>query len=457
MTTSIQRKACAAVLATLAAAGAATAQFDAQLPLQYGYQQTLANPAALQDHRVTVALPSVSAGFYTPVSVSDMGAVDNGTLYIDPDQLINRLRDRGNDQRLAVNVETLGAIYRRRGWQVGVSHRVRAQGSLDAPRDLVRLAAYGNAPYVGEELSVMPAVDAMAWQEFGVEGAVTLYERLTVGARAKYVEGTAAVVTTTADATIYTDPEFYAASVATNVNFQTAGLDVTFDDAGVDIAGPERLGGAGRGFGVDLGAVYRHEDEWELGLSLRDLGTVNWTGDANRHRSQGAYEFRGFEGNVFEDGGFEFDVEGTVDSVIAAVEFDTRRSTFRTSLPTSVQGSFRYRLAAATTANATMYAANQDSWHAGFGVGLSQRVGKWFHGGALAGMKRGGAFLGANVLFDVYGAQLYAACDNLLAVANLSEAHDAYVRVGMNLAFAEIKPVKAVRGWYDVKVEGINR
>ena len=434
-----------------------TAQFDNQLPLQYGLQQTLANPAALQDHHVTVGLFSVGAGYFSPFAVNDAGEVRDGTLFIDPDQFINRLNVRGNDQRFGVNVDGLAFNYRRKGWQAGFSHRVRAEGAMDLPRGLVELAAYGNAPYVGTPLQVMPIIDAFAFQEFAVHGAATLWDNLTVGGRVKLLRGVGAIQTTTADVILETDPDFYETSLQTNVTLNTAGYPVSFDGTGIDFGEIEGFGSAGSGFGVDLGAVYKHEDKWEAGLSIRDLGAIAWTGDAMQHRSNGSFEFRGYEGNIFDDGGVEFDVEGTVDSIIGAVQFVSTEQSFTTALPTKVQGTFRYALAPTTTMHGTLFATNTTTWHTGFGVGLGQRVGKWLHAGALAGMRRGGGYLGLNVLFDAWGPQFYVACDDVLAIANLNEAKSAYVRAGLNLAFGQVKPAKNVKGWYDVQVEGINK
>ena len=440
-------------LTTLTACG----QFDIQLPLQYGIQQTIANPAALQDHKVSIALPSVSGGFFTPIAINDMGEVRSGTLFIDPDQFINRLNDRGNDQRFNINAETFAFNFRNKGWQVGVSHRVRASGAIDLPKGLVQLAAYGNARYVGQELQVMPIIRAEAFQEFALHGSATVWDNFTVGGRIKLLKGAGAMSTASAEARIYTDPDFYEATVSTNITVNTAGFPLTFDGTGVEFGELDGIANAGTGLGFDFGAVYRHEDKFEIGFSVRDIGSILWDGNANQHRSNGSFTFSGYQGNVFEDDGFDFDVAGTIDTIISEVQFVTRSQSFRTSLPTTVQGTFRYLIAPKTTLSATAYTANVGTWHSGFGVGMGQQVGQWLHVGALAGMRRGGGYLGANILFDIFGPQFYIACDNLLSVTNLNQANDAHFRAGLNLTFGKIKPGKNVKGWYDVKVEGINK
>ena len=447
----------AAAAALAAVPLAAQAQHDIQLPLQYGPQQLWSNPALLQDHRVSVMLPSVGAGFNTPFTVDDAGTVDNGKLVVDPDQLINRLGDRGNDQRFGGLVETFGFNYRHRGWQCGVSHALRTAGTLDLPRGLVQLAVYGNGRYVGQELQVAPDLSAYAYQEFGAHGAYTFHDVLTVGGRVKVLVGTAALHTARASAVVYTDPDFYETTVTSDILLYTAGVPATFDQTGIDIGEPAGLSGAGTGFGLDLGAVYRSGEKLQLGFSVRDLGSINWKRDAMQHRSNGTHTFAGYEGNLFDEGGaFTFDPEATLDSVIAAVEFVSSEGGFATRLPTTLQATVRYALSRTTTFNGTVYAADQGTWQSGFGVGLGQQLGKFGHVSTLTGLRTGGAYLGGTFLVDLYGPQFYVACDNLLTVFDLNGAHDAFVRAGLNLTFGKVKQPKAVRGWYDTKVEGIN-
>ena len=450
-------------LLTLASAllgvASARAQFDVQLPLQYGMQQMISNPALLQDHKVSVALFSVGGGFLTPISLSDAGEVRDGTLYIDPDQFINRLKPRGNDQRFAVNAEALAFNYRHKGWQVGASHAIRGQGSFDMPKGLAQVAAYGNGRYVGQELLLAPRFTMHAYQEFGINGAVTITDGFTIGARLKYLAGAAALTTGTADVRLYTDPDYYQSSVTTNMSISSAGVPLSFDSTGAHIGSIEGLAGAGNGFGIDLGLAYRHGDNLQFGLSLRDLGTLVWKRDAMTHSSNGSFSFSGYEGSVFNNTGegYDFDVAQTIDSLVAQLNFESKEGRFRTDLPTTIQATARYRLGAGTSFDGTIYAAKAGVWHSGFGVGVAQRFGKFGQVGGLAGLRTGGAFLGANLLVDLWGPQFYVACDNVLTAFNTSDAYDAYVRAGINLTFGQVKPGKAVFGWYDTKVEGINK
>ena len=435
----------------------AQAQFDTQLPLQYGIQQTYGNPASLQDHKVSIALPSVTFGFYTPIALTEMGTVEDGTLHVDADQFINRLDADGNTPESAQTLESFAFNYRGKRWQANVSHRVRAGASLGVPKGLVQLAAYGNAALAGAPVQVAPEVNGTAYQEFALGGAFGISEFITVGARFKYLLGAAAIQTNRASATIFTDADTYNSTITTDVSLSTAGYPVTFTGREVDFGEISGLAGAGTGFALDLGMTFRPSEALEVGLSVRDLGSIAWKGEAKEHVSRGEYTFEGYEGNVFDDEEFAFDFGEVIDTIVSEVAFNSTDATFKTSLPTTAQATVRYRIMPKTTAHATAFAGRYAEWRSGFGIGLSQRVGEWLHVGGLAGVKAGGGYLGANILFDVFGPQIYFACDNVLSAMNVNDANDVFVRAGLNLAFGKVKEMKEVKGWYDTKVEGINK
>ena len=445
--------------AALSASGAA-AQSDLQLPFLYGAPATIANPAHLQDHSVTVGLPSVSVGSSSPFAVDEVGEVRDGTLYLDGERVIAALEAAERDPLVTGRVETLSFNYRSAaGWQVGLGHATRFQGQLGLPVGLAQLATYGNGPYVGEVLGAAPDLSVQAYQEFSFHGAYSVSEALTIGLRAKYLSGSGALLAEDNRLDVYTDPDLYQATITTDATMYSAGVPVDFDGLGVDVGSLSGPMGAGSGFGIDLGLVFRPSEELELGLSARDIGSINWSGEtARQHVSRGTYTFEGYRGELFgENGARDFSPAAVVDSLVGAVAFESSEASFRTTLPTTVQATGRYAAATHTRVDATVYAAQVDAWYTGFGVGVTQGFGKFGQVGVLGGARTGGAFVGANVAVDLWGPQLYVACDNLLTVFDAAGGRDAHVRAGLNLAFGAIKKQKAVKGFYDTKVEGINK
>ena len=448
-------------LAAAVGATGAAAQTDVQLPLMYGAQAATANPAQLLNHKVSVSLPSASFGSFTPYAVNDIGETRDGTLYLDGVRLEAALAGADRDPGMAGRLETLGFNYRSAaGWQVGIAHATRLQGRLGFPVGLARLATYGNGRYVGETVEAAPEVSLQVYQEFALHGAYSVTEALTVGIRAKYLGGSGALVAEDGSLGVYTDPEFYEATVTSDATVYSAGVPVTFDGLGVDVGSLDNPFGAGTGFAIDLGATLRPSEALEIGLAARDIGSINWNGESAReHVTNGTYTFSGYRAELFDEngGGNDFSPAAIVDSLVGAVEFESAAAAFRTSLPTTFQATGRYAVTKRTKVDATVYAAQHDVWYTGFGVGVTQGFGKFGQVGLLGGARTDGAFLGANLAVDLWGPQLYIATDNLLTAFDPYNGRDVHVRAGVNLAFGAIKKQKAVKGFYDTEVEGINK
>lgn len=448
-------------IAALSAAVATgvTAQSDLQLPLMYGAQATTANPAILQNHKVTVSLAGVSMGTASPFAVNEVGEVRDGTLFLDGERFIDALAAAKHDPYLSARVESIGFNYSTGRLQAGFSHAVRVDGTFGVPVGLAQLATYGNGRYLGETLEVAPRLNMQAYQEFALHGAYAITQEIAVGARVKYLAGAVALQTDNASLEIYTDPDSYHATVTSDAVFRAAGVPVSFDGVGVDVGGLDNPMGAGSGFGFDIGAVYTPSEDLEIGFSVRDIGSIKWDdASTQEHRSRNSSTYEGYGGDIFDDSGAAgFNVVAVVDSVTAAVEFESAQAAFRTTLPTTVQATGRYVVADRTTVDATVFAAKADTWRSGFGVGVTQAFGKFGQVGVLGGARTGGAFVGANLSVDVFGPQLYVACDNLLTVFNAADGRNAHLRAGLNLAFGAIKRERAVKGFYDTKVEGINQ
>lgn len=88
-------------------------------------------------------------------------------------------------------------------------------------------------------------------------------------------------------------------------NVEGAGTYQQVSDVDVDGAG---LGGFG--MAVDLGAVYKINDDWTVSASVLDLGFISWSDNARAESSGKPFEFTGFHDiSVTDDRGEEFDVK----------------------------------------------------------------------------------------------------------------------------------------------------
>ena len=446
-----------AAFAACTITGAASAQFDLQGAQLYGIHRTYANPAALQDHHVTIGLPSVGVGAYSSVSLGDVATVEGSVLRVDPDLALAEFGGAEQHVRAAVDVETFGLTIRKGATQVGFGHRVRARAAAVVPRRLAELLLEGNAAFLGERVAIAPLVRGQAWQEYYAHFAFPVGERFGFGAAVKYLRGSAFAQLDGPGLGVFTEEDTYALRTDLDAAVQTAGIEVNLNEEGDLLPDydpgnfAEALPPGGNGFGVDLGATYRAADRLQVGLAVRDIGLIRWGASARDARYVGEYTYRGFTGNLFgEDDGPEVGFDAFLDSVRLSADEELGADAFTTWQLPSVRATARYRLARYTTASATALAeARPGGWTAGVGIGLAQRFWELGQLGLTGGFANGGPYLGGNLMIDLMGPQVYVAVDNALVGDNFLLTRGTYVRAGLTLAFAKVKRGDKRRGWYD--------
>ena len=431
------------------APGPLAAQFDVQLPLMYGLQQTYGNPAALQDHGFTLGLPSVAAGGFTPFDLVESGDLDEGVLLIDPRVAFGQLDGRDITLRGAAVVDAVSLTFRRRATQVGVGHRARLALDARLPANLYELALEGNTARIGERIDVSPEARAFAYHEVYIQVARQVNPKLTVGLKLAYLLGAGVAQVSGERLDVFTDPDVYQTTITGDLSLRSAGLGVDIDTAAVTFRLPEEYRQAGSGLGLDLGITYRALDRLELGLALRDLGFIRWKSDATEHHFAASYTYRGVSNVHGEQDPFDA-TTNIGDSFLDSATITATPGAFTTALQATAQGTARYRLARYTTANATLFGTRTFSGvQGGFGVGIGQQFWELGHFGVLAGLKAGGPFASFNFMLDLFGPQIYVAVDNVWLGKDLANVNDAYVRAGLNLAFGKKKRGDYLRGWYD--------
>jgi hypothetical protein len=165
---------------------------------------------------------------------------------------------------------------------ITINYGVKAQGDFAFNDGLFNLAAYGNSAFVGYDnpAKVNMDINAMGYQELSVGYQWNVTEQLSLGGKAKLLFGVANVKTDAFDAQLYTDPDSYALRLKENVAMKAALPNVIYvDETGhLKSDGPFSMGELFRnpGFGVDLAAEYRFDEQFSAVAAVRDLGFIHW-------------------------------------------------------------------------------------------------------------------------------------------------------------------------------------
>ena len=159
---------------------------------------------------------------------------------------------------------------------------VKVQGDVKYNDGLFKLLGYGNSAFVGEDNPVKVNMDLnmMAYQEWAVGYQMNVTDQLSVGGRAKLLFGVVDVKTDAFNAELYTDPDTYALRLKEQAFVKAAMPNAVYvDETGKLMGnGPFSMGELFRnpGFGIDLAAEYRFDEEFSAVAAIHDLGFIHW-------------------------------------------------------------------------------------------------------------------------------------------------------------------------------------
>lgn len=408
------------------------------------FQSSHTNPALRPRNNVHISLLSSyqlgvsNTGFNYNRLVSQIETDENGQRVLDLGKLHSNTKLNGRDcanMNGSVDIFALGFRAGKGRFSLNITEHFQARlGYSDA---LFEAMVVGNTP--GETLDFSGYwLKGMHYREIGLGYNRKLLEedKLVVGGRLKTLFGMSNVNTRRADFSVTTasEEELYALTLQSDMLVQTSGIE-SLEGGEIDyITNTNNLG-----LGIDLGATYRHNQEWSFSGSIIDLGFIGWKNNVTNYRSEGTFTYEGSEseGSLAEDG-FEIDITTLTDSIADTFEVVEDSAAYRTGLPTKMYFTGYYRLAPNTQASATLYTDYIGSFRRGLALGISQRVGRWLQAAATYSMQArsfNNLGLGLTVTTGAKGLQLYAVTDNIIALVNPGGAKVANVRGGFNFVF----------------------
>lgn len=224
-------------------------------------------------------------------------------------QFANSLKE-SNFMGFDANVD-LFTLFRRLGkGMITIDYNIKAQGDAKYNDGMFKLLGYGNGAFVGESnpAEVRMDVNAQAYQELAVGYQWNVTEQLSLGGRAKILFGLADITTDAFEAQLYTDPESYALRVDENIGMRMAMPRAVYaKDGQLMTNGPFKVGELFRnpGFGVDMAAEYRFDDQFSAVAAIRDLGFIHWglnnidvkgkVNDAGQFYDDGSFLYNGLD------------------------------------------------------------------------------------------------------------------------------------------------------------------
>ena len=187
------------------------------------------------------------------------------------------------------------------------THRVRVLETFSYSKDLISLLAQGNSAFLGASnpADIDLGLAVRGYMEFDFGYQMNLTEKLSVGARVKYLAGLADLKTRNVNIKLFTDPQTYALSLLADANVRAAlPMSISMQDGKLQV-GDFNLFGMFKNFGlgIDLGGEYHINDQFGVAAAINDLGFISWKtnpiqlqlglNDAGPFYQDGAFVFSG--------------------------------------------------------------------------------------------------------------------------------------------------------------------
>ncbi len=428
----------------------AKAQLDFQRSLSYSFDAVTANPALLQDHRVSIRIGSSMQSASANFELNDIGTERDENFLLQGSRLAANAPET-LELSTRFDIATLGFNIRRDRFQFGAHHAIRFEATSNVNRELALVLAQGNQASAGEVIPVLIEGEQISYHEFGFHYGIHLNQKFAIGGRVKVLSGSAAAQINSANGSIRTDPNSFAIDYNLSVDAQSAGYNFDLTDEDFSIAIQPFTLDKGFGGAVDLGVVVRPSRKLELSLALTDLGAIRWSTDAKEHFVNGEGTYVGVIGNVF-DSTFSFDIENSLDQLQNQANLSSVDQAFTMRLSPKLQGHLRYRLSDATDltlAAQTRSLDGIDGLQSGASVGIGQHFGDFLHVGGIVGVNQGEFIYGGRASVMLLGIQVFAAADHLPSFFNLYGTKSAHLRVGLSLNFNRIELAGKRYGWFD--------
>lgn len=224
-------------------------------------------------------------------------------------QFANSLKEN-NFLGFDVNMDFFTLYHRLNKGMITFNYGVKVQGDVEFNDGLFKLLGYGNGAFVGENNPAEVDLDmnVQAYQEFAVGYQWNVTEQLSLGTRAKLLFGLANVTTDAFGAKLYTDANSYALRLEENIAMRMAMPGVVYAEDGQlmtnGVFNPGDLF-SNAGFGIDLGAEYRFNDQFSAVAAVNDLGFIHWglnniemassINDAGQFYDDGSFLFNGMD------------------------------------------------------------------------------------------------------------------------------------------------------------------
>ncbi len=424
-----------------------TIYFMQNIP-QSGYS----NPALFPNCKFYLGIPGMSSlflninnGSFSYNDIFTRRADDS--LIIDKDKLLNALSDNNKlSYEISQQLFAMGFRIKKNYISFGVNYKMTT--NFNYTKDFMTFLLKGNEPFIGKTANLGDSKFGLnSYSELSFGYSREFGKKLSFGARFKYLIGIANVYTEKSVIQLYTDPNTYEITATSDFlvhtstpfdslkNFDNQAKKIKWEDLSKN-----------NGFAVDFGAEYRLNKRWHFGISLIDLGSINWkmnTKDYISKNPNAQFTFSGFDINeVFKNGELKDSIfEKMLDSIKETMGItDVEGKSYKSPLKTKLYLSASYNLTPRDRFGfLLLHEFVNNDVNRMFSISYNRNIGRFFAITLSNTMVSGQLFNpGGGISFALGPFQTYIIGDHFSSVY-LADMKNFGIHFGMNLIFGKTK------------------
>lgn len=413
-------------------------------------QNNLVNPSQMIEDKFVIGLPLVSSisTIYNnrAFGLNEGFITDDGILQINLETIVNNIDEnnfinaQAQDQWLLVGMRIKNQYF-----MLGISEK--ASVDFAYPKTFFDFLLRGNANYLGERVSVEDlALNATNYREFSLGYANRINDKWQIGGHLNLLFGLSNINTKSSTIGIYTDPETYDITIDGSIEVNTSGINDIQGDA-VEYL----ITGNNFGLGIDLGATYMPTKDWEISMSLIDIGYIRWRNDLMTYTNNSkTFTLEGLDIKEYIDGG-DLDTDSLIteitDSLKNEFSLEEVEKIYTTALTPKMYLGVKYSF----TPKSRFYASTTFQFFGtgtryGFSLGYELDLNKYIGFTANYSLFNN-SYTNFGLGLRVRGGpiQLYIISDSMLAYFDLFNYKSAHIRFGINILFGELEPKPSVK------------
>lgn len=433
--------------------------------LNHLVDQSTINPSYIGNARFELTLFPLTSNIYSngPSYQDFIGSrVSDNVLRYPQEQLAF---GQDNLLRVGSDIETFRFIYNQKNWSISLHHAAKTNGIIDYSGALLAVAIQGNAPFIGQNVSLNTDFSVLSYEELGIGGAIK-FDKLQIGGRLKYLSGHSAALTRRSNVSLLTDDDIYQLSLDMDVEVDVAGQDGDLSafnfgpfglnfasEADVIIQSPSLLFNlnddlfnfsGNHGFAIDIGLDWEINEQFQLTFSALDIGKIKWKDNAKKYSANQTFEFDGLNlGQLTFDGEEIISFDSAQDS-LDIVDFVGINQAFSTTLPAQFYLGLGYTLNDKWHFNATLYQSTfQNNSFTAFAFGTNYQLHKNLNiGTTVSLMNEASLVVGLNATLELGPLQVFMLTDNAFGLFDLTDNRTLNARAGISFSFGKISEDK---------------